>query len=338
MVVGELPLEEVGAREKQRCRVEAEASGRLASTCLSPFDVVGHGRICLRTEDTPGRLPVVERIAAGGRRRALRAGEAMGIATGSCAWEPMPSSHSSMLSIMTTRSRSESGSSRARIRPRGGDLTPGQVVSGGARLGPVARRARRRGVADISATTRPRAAVLSTGSELRRPGERLEPGQIYEANGSCWRLSSRQPGRRSSSAARGGRARASGCARAGTRGRRARDLGRRLGGAARPRARGGASSGSRRSSGALPSSRASRSGSACAADARLRPPGQPGLDTCQLRALRAPGAPGASGCGGAAPRFQLGRLAGGVRPTRPRPELVRARRRSRRGEVELEAR
>ena len=35
----------------------------------------------------------------------------------------------------------------------------------------------------MRASQRPSAAVLATGSELRRPGEPLEPGQIYEANG-----------------------------------------------------------------------------------------------------------------------------------------------------------
>src|SRR5919108_4894051 len=39
------------------------------------------------------------------------------------------------------------------------------------------------GVADILCARRPHAAILSTGTELRRPGEELEPGQIYEANG-----------------------------------------------------------------------------------------------------------------------------------------------------------
>src|SRR5213079_530393 len=29
---------------------------------------------------------------------------------------------------------------------------------------------------------RPRVAVLATGTELARPGEPLEPGQVYEAN------------------------------------------------------------------------------------------------------------------------------------------------------------
>jgi molybdopterin molybdotransferase len=58
------------------------------------------------------------------------------------------------------------------------------VVEAGTRLGPpqVAALAAA-GVAEVRVARRPRAAVLATGSELRRPGEPLEPGQIYEANG-----------------------------------------------------------------------------------------------------------------------------------------------------------
>ena len=39
------------------------------------------------------------------------------------------------------------------------------------------------GVAEVVCARRPRAAVLATGTELRTPGEPLEPGEIYEANG-----------------------------------------------------------------------------------------------------------------------------------------------------------
>src|SRR6185295_13627510 len=37
--------------------------------------------------------------------------------------------------------------------------------------------------AEVACGARPRAAVLATGTELRRPGEPLGPGEIYEANG-----------------------------------------------------------------------------------------------------------------------------------------------------------
>ena len=78
-----------------------------------------------------------------------------------------------------------------RWRPRqtfvreGGDIRAGDTVVGAgtvlgaAQLGALAAA----GVADITSARRPRAAVLSTGSELRPPGSELGPGQIYEANG-----------------------------------------------------------------------------------------------------------------------------------------------------------
>ena len=67
----------------------------------------------LRSEDTPGRLPIVARIAAGvPAPRALEAGEAMAIATGASSRpEPTPSSPSSTLSRMTTAWRFPAASS-----------------------------------------------------------------------------------------------------------------------------------------------------------------------------------------------------------------------------------
>jgi molybdopterin molybdotransferase len=58
------------------------------------------------------------------------------------------------------------------------------VVEAGTRLGaPQVAALAAAGVAEVRVSRRPSAAVLATGSELRRPGEPLEPGQIYEANG-----------------------------------------------------------------------------------------------------------------------------------------------------------
>ena len=75
--------------------------------------------------------------------------------------------------------------SGAFVRPRGGDARRGDVViAAGERLGPAQLGAlAAAGVAEVACARRPRAAVLTTGSELRSPGEELEPGQIYEANG-----------------------------------------------------------------------------------------------------------------------------------------------------------
>jgi molybdopterin molybdotransferase len=73
----------------------------------------------------------------------------------------------------------------ANVRPRGGDLREGdEVVPAGTRLGPAQLGAlAAAGVAEVECGAIPRAAVVATGTELRRPGEPLGPGEVYEANG-----------------------------------------------------------------------------------------------------------------------------------------------------------
>jgi len=179
-----LPVEQI---------VLGEAAGRIliepatARVDLPPFDASAMDGFALRSEDTPGRLPVAERIAAGRpASRGLRAGEAMGIATGAA----VPAGADAVIPLEyvvdhgNTIEIGEDVQGGANVRPQGGDLRAGEVVvPAGARLGPAQLGAlAAAGIADFSSTARPRAAVLSTGSELRRPGEELEPGQIYEAN------------------------------------------------------------------------------------------------------------------------------------------------------------
>jgi molybdopterin molybdotransferase len=182
--VGRLPVEQIAL---------GEAAGRIliepatARVDLPPFDASAMDGFALRSEDTPGRLPVAERIAAGRpASRGLRAGEAMGIATGAA----VPAGADAVIPLEYVVDRDnnievgERVQGGANVRPQGGDLRAGEVVvPAGARLGPARLGAlAAAGIAEISSTTRPRAAVLSTGSELRRPGEELDPGQIYEAN------------------------------------------------------------------------------------------------------------------------------------------------------------
>lgn len=166
-------------------RILAEAAA--ARVDLPPFDASAMDGFALRSGDTPGRLPVSERIAAGRpASRGLQAGQAMGIATGAA----VPEGADAVIPLEYVVDRDneievpEPVEMGANIRPRGGDLRAGDVVvPAGQRLGPAQLGAlAAAGVADISSAGRPRAAVLATGSELRRPGERLEPGQIYEAN------------------------------------------------------------------------------------------------------------------------------------------------------------
>jgi molybdopterin molybdotransferase len=70
------------------------------------------------------------------------------------------------------------------IRLRGGDLCEGQkIAETGARLnGPLLAMLASQGIGQIRVFLRPKVAILATGSELRRPGEPLGSGEIYETN------------------------------------------------------------------------------------------------------------------------------------------------------------
>jgi molybdopterin molybdotransferase len=188
-----LILERVRPLEPERVRLE-DAVGRvlaedaLAVVDLPPFPSSAMDGFALRASDTPGVLPVQVRIAAGRpARRALRAGEAMGIATGGV----VPDGADAVIPVEYVVEHDndveirEVVSPGANVRPRGGDLLAGDtvvergVVLGAAQLGALAAA----GVAEVACAARPRAAVVTTGTELRPAGEPLGPGEVYEANG-----------------------------------------------------------------------------------------------------------------------------------------------------------
>ncbi|NUT55323.1 MAG: molybdopterin molybdotransferase MoeA, partial [Thermoleophilia bacterium] len=133
-------------------------------------------------------LPVVFRIAAGApAERPLRPGEAMAISTGGA----VPEGADSVVQIEVVVEKDndlevpdpvERG---ANIRPVGGDVRAGELVLprgtrlGSAQVGALAAV----GIADVAVARRPHVVVLSTGTELRSPGDDLGAGQIYESNG-----------------------------------------------------------------------------------------------------------------------------------------------------------
>ena len=155
---------------------------------LPPFPSSAMDGFALRAADTPGTLPVVDRSAAGSPSpRPLGAGEAIGISTGGV----VPDGADAVIPIeyvVEYDNRIEIGAAvevGANVRPRGGDITAGEVVCpAGTRLAPAQLGAlAAAGVAGLSCGQRPRAAVLATGTELRPPGTPLGPGEVYEANG-----------------------------------------------------------------------------------------------------------------------------------------------------------
>jgi molybdopterin molybdotransferase len=181
---GVLPVETV-AIEHAVGRVLAEPA--LARTDLPPFPSSAMDGFAVRASETPGVLPVALHVAAGKPAEgSLPAGAAATIATGGA----VPEGADAVVPIEQTAEANgqvevrEAASPGAHIRPRGGDVEEGAtVVSAGTRLGPAQIGSlAAAGVGEVSCGRRPRVAILATGSELRAPGEPLEPGQIYESN------------------------------------------------------------------------------------------------------------------------------------------------------------
>lgn len=170
------------------------ASGRvlrepaIASVDLPPFPSSAMDGFAIRAADAPGELPVAFRVAAGAPPPGpLPVGAASGISTGAT----VPAEADAVVPVEIADDRGSYVVIAGpvvigqHVRPRGGDAHAGDVVvPAGARLGPVQIGAlAATGVAEVACATRPRVAVLATGSELRAAGDALAPGQIYESNG-----------------------------------------------------------------------------------------------------------------------------------------------------------
>jgi molybdopterin molybdotransferase len=178
--------EETVALERAAGRVLAE--GAVARVDLPPFASSAMDGFAVRSADVPGTLPVVARIAAGRpATQALASGEAMAIATGGA----VPDGADAVVPIEGVVEKDNTISvpgeidSGRHVRPRGSDVGSGdEIAPRGSRLSPARLGAlAAAGVPEVRCASRPRAVVLATGTELRRPGEELRPGELYEANG-----------------------------------------------------------------------------------------------------------------------------------------------------------
>ncbi len=166
-------------------RVLAESAH--ARTDLPPFPSSAMDGYAVRSGDTPGSLRVAGRIAAGRpAERPLEAGEAMAIATGGV----VPAGADAVVPIEEVAELNGQVDvpdvpADAHVRPRAGDVREGdEILAAGTRLTPAHVGAlAAAGIAEVTTTRHPRAAVLPTGTELRPPGVELRPGEIYEANG-----------------------------------------------------------------------------------------------------------------------------------------------------------
>ncbi|WP_228389554.1 molybdopterin molybdotransferase MoeA [Cumulibacter manganitolerans] len=142
--------------------------------------------------DGPTTLPVSADIPAGATEVApLAPGSAARIMTGA----PVPDGADTVVPVELTDA-AQTGAAPAQVtvaervaagkhvRPKGEEAAAGDVLlTAGTTLTPAALGlAAAVGHATVLAYPRPRVLVLSTGSELVRPGEELLPGQIYESN------------------------------------------------------------------------------------------------------------------------------------------------------------
>jgi molybdopterin molybdotransferase len=209
---GLLTIDEALERVLERARpLEVEqvalagAAGRVlaahvhAGVDLPPFPSSAMDGFAVRARDTPGTLPIVGRIAAGRpAERPLGPGEAMEISTGGV----VPDGADAVVPIELVAvegnnvSIPDAAEPGAHVRPVGGDvrrgdlLLPAGTVLRPALVGALAAA----GAGAVRRSRRPLVTVLSTGTELRRPGEPLGPGQIYEANGAMLAAAARSAG------------------------------------------------------------------------------------------------------------------------------------------------
>lgn len=133
-----------------------------------------------------GRLPVSQDIPAGVQPVPLEAGTAARIMTGA----PLPAGADSVVPREVTDDGMESVEIRvapalgAHVRRVGEDARIGDVVidAGAVLTPPRIAAAAGAGHATLEVWARPRVLVVSTGDELRGPGEPLDPGAIYDSN------------------------------------------------------------------------------------------------------------------------------------------------------------
>jgi molybdopterin molybdotransferase len=188
--VPRLALEQVAISGSIAGRVVAQDV--VAQVLLPPWDNSAMDGYAVKAEDlaqVPVRLPVLGEMAAG------MAPGAVSVRPGACAQvmtgAPIPDGADSVVPYEWTdrgdrevlvQQRPNVGNA---VRRAGEDLSPGdRILSAGHRLRPsdLAPLAAS-GLAAVSVSQRPRVAVITTGDEIRPPGSKLGPGEIYDTAG-----------------------------------------------------------------------------------------------------------------------------------------------------------
>ena len=209
------PLRETISLEEARARIDAavcpidrvervplaDADGRvLAETLVAADDVPPFARAAMdgyavragdsagATRQQPRAFTRIETLFTGEvSTRTVGPGECIEIATGA----PMPAGADAVVIVEETDGEASGTvrvfsavSPRQNVGPQGADIRQGQqVLHEGTTLTPGRVGATAAlGRSEVAVYARPRVALLSTGNEIVEPGERLEPGQIYDIN------------------------------------------------------------------------------------------------------------------------------------------------------------
>jgi len=167
-----------------------------ASLDLPPFTNSAMDGFAVRSADTPGTLEIVGESAAGAPLAGVVGpGQAAVISTGAV----LPDGADAVVPIEWVDLDSTSRSTGAgavvevprhvtqdySVRHAGSDVRTGdEVLPAGIRIGAgQIGAAASLGLSSLPCGSLPRVAVLTTGTELRQPGDSLGPGEIYDSNG-----------------------------------------------------------------------------------------------------------------------------------------------------------
>jgi molybdopterin molybdotransferase len=186
-----VPLERAAQRVPVPRRLQAVVD-------VPPFTNSAMDGFAVRASDTPGTLRVVGEVAAGTfRDLRLEPGTSVRIMTGA----PLPPGADAIAPVEVVAEADGSVTvprvePQSHVRMAGGDTEAGDEVElpdeplSAATLAVLASL----GFGEVEVHRPPRVAILSTGDELRAPGEPLGPGQIHDANSTALAAAVREAG------------------------------------------------------------------------------------------------------------------------------------------------
>lgn len=171
----------------QEAAFRVAAEDVLAPTGFPPFPASIMDGYAVVASDGPGAYPVIGQVMAGHPADYVQQpGQVSYITTGA----PIPAGADAVVRIEDTEPCRDRILIKVAVEPghdiraAGSDLAPGTlVIRAGSRLGPAKLGlAATAGAGLVAVTRKPRVSILSTGDELRPPGESLGPGQIPDSN------------------------------------------------------------------------------------------------------------------------------------------------------------